>query len=134
MTRSVEHFPIVKDHELPGREFPRAVFLSVAVAYAWMMLAAWVAFGRGIEPDFELGFASLILVIGLGLPFLIFRTARRHMPWDKLTTAAFLSGNVDTATGPMPGRQAWAEVLIITAALALAATLIGIVYVLDGLH
>lgn len=122
-----------KPDELPGGEFPLAIYQSVAAAFAWMILMAWIAFGSGREPDFTLAFASLIMIVILALPLLIRVTARHHMHAEQEPLRKFLSTDVDIATGSISGREAWIEVAIIPVALALAATLIGLVYVLDGM-
>lgn len=117
-----------KPDELPGGEMPRAVYRSVIAAFAWMMFAAWLTFARGREADFALAAASLLILIFLMLPFLIYVTATHHMTAKQETLDHFLHSEVDTATGWLSGRQAWVEIAIIPVALALAATLIGIVY------
>ena len=123
-----------KPDEVPGDELPQAVYRSVVAAFAWMMLMAWIAFGRGMEPDFALGFASLLMIVFLGILLFIQTTARHHMKVRQEPVDEFLTGDVDTATGSMPGRAAWIEIAIIPAALALAATLIGFVYMFDSWH
>lgn len=135
MTHSSDETNLSKPDELPGGEFPRAVYRSVAAAFAWMILTAWIAFGSGREPDFTLAFASLIMIVGFALPLLIRVTARHHIAaeQEQEPLRTFLSTDVDIATGWISGRDAWIEVAIIPVALALAATLIGLVYVLDGI-
>lgn len=119
-----------KPDEIPGGELPRAVYRSIVFAFVWMLLAAWIAFGTAREADFTLAFASLLFFIFLGLPVLISITARHHMTAPRETLEHFLDADVDTATGPLPGRAVWIEIAVIPVALALAATLIGIVYML----
>ena len=111
-----------------GRELPAAVYISVIAAYAWLGLVAWVAFGRGASTDLELGIASVVVLIMLGLPAVIF-----HLAWTRAQTApssryAEPPSRLDTATGELRAGEAWLQILIIPAALAFAATLIGIVY------
>jgi len=117
-----------KSDEVPGAELPRAVYRSVVAAFAWMIGMAWIAFGSGMEPDFALGFASLLMIICLGILLFIQTTARHHMKAGQESLHDFLSREVDTATGSLPGYAAWIEIAIIPVSLALAATLIGAVY------
>ncbi|HML41608.1 MAG: hypothetical protein JNN24_09740 [Hyphomicrobium zavarzinii] len=117
-----------KPDELPGGELPRAVYRSVAAAFAWMILTAWIAFGIGREADFALAAASVLIFIFLALPLLIYITASHHMAAKQETLNHFLHSEVDTATGPLPGKDVWIEIAVIPVALALAATLLGIVY------
>lgn len=117
-----------KPDELPGGELPRAVYRSVAAAFAWMILTAWIAFGIGREADFALAAASVLIFIFLALPLLIYITASHHTAAKQETLNHFLHSEVDTATGPLPGKDVWIEIAVIPVALALAATLLGIVY------
>jgi type IV secretory pathway VirB2 component (pilin) len=117
-----------KPDELPGGELPRAVYESVVGAFVWMLLAAWIAFGTAREADFTLAFATLLFLIFFAILAFISVTARRHMAAQEETLAHFLHSEVDTATGPLTGRAAWIEIAVIPVALALAATLIGMVY------
>jgi hypothetical protein len=44
-----------------------------------MIGMAWIAFGTGMEPDFALGFATLLMIVLLGILLFIQATARHHM-------------------------------------------------------
>jgi len=115
---------------MPGSEFPPAIYFSVAGAFAWMLGAAWLAFGTNVGTDLDLTMVTVLAFVFLGIPTVMHHTAATRYPSVPTPMAAFLSSQVDTATGWMPARQAWLEVMLIPAALALAATLIGGVYVL----
>jgi hypothetical protein len=117
-----------KMEELPGGEMPRSVYITVWAAFAWLIFSAWLTFGVGRESDFVLGFSTLLFLIFLGLPLLIFVTAGRHKKAKQETLRHFMTHKVDTATGSLTGRQAWVQIAVIPVALALAATLIGLVY------
>jgi hypothetical protein len=104
------------------------VYLSLAAAFAWMMLAALLAFGRGGEAGFNLSMATALMVVFLAVPFVIYRTAARHLPPPD-HAGRLLPMTVETATGDLSGKAAWLQILLIPAALALAATLIGAVFV-----
>jgi cytochrome bd-type quinol oxidase subunit 1 len=110
-----------------AREFPLGIYLSVVGAYTWLLIAAWLFFGRSGWTDFELAFVSIILLILFGLPAIAIRVAwsrseDKGKPW-----ADFLFSTVDTATGPLSGGEAWLQILVIPLILALAATAIEIV-------
>ena len=117
--------------ELPGGELPNAVYRSVAFAFAWMMLAAWIAFARERGLDFDLSVGLVLFVIAGALPWIIRTTASHHMPAKSIEVRPFLYSEVDTATGPLTGREVWFQIILVPASLALAATLIGLVYVFD---
>jgi len=117
---------------MPGGEFPTAIYVSVAGAFAWMLGAAWLAFGTTTGTNLDLAMITVLGTVFLGMPAAMHHTAATRYPSASPRMADFLSSQVDTATGVMPGRQAWLEVMLIPAALAIAATLIGGVYMLGG--
>jgi hypothetical protein len=39
---------------IPGAEFPKAVYRSVVIAFAWIMAASWLAFGRPTGTNLDL--------------------------------------------------------------------------------
>ena len=115
---------------VPGDEFPTTVYRSIVIAFAWMMVAAWVAFGGTSGTDLDLAVATVLFVVFLALPIIMHRTATNrqgHKPQS--SPQRFWSSQVEIATGTLSGREAWLEVLLIPIALALAATLIGGAYV-----
>jgi uncharacterized membrane protein YtjA (UPF0391 family) len=115
---------------LPGEEFPAAVYRSIVIAFAWMMVAAWLAFGGTAGTDLDLAIATVLFIVFLALPIIMHRTAvNRHGHEPQPALQRFRSSRVDIATGSLTGREAWLEVLLIPIALALAATLIGGAYV-----
>jgi hypothetical protein len=114
---------------VPGDEFPAAVYRSIVIAFGWMMLAAWLAFGGATGTNLDLAIATVLFVVFLGLPITMYRTARNRLQRQRTIPKEFLSSRVDVATGSLSGREAWLEVILIPVALALAATLIGGAYV-----
>jgi hypothetical protein len=117
---------------MPGSEFPKAIYFSVAGAFAWMLGAAWLAFGTSAGTGLDLAMATVLALVFLGIPTAMHHTAATRHPCEPKPMAGFLASQVDTCTGPMPGHQAWLEVALIPIALALAATLIGGVYALGA--
>jgi hypothetical protein len=96
-----------------------------------MLLAAWIAFSRDGETDLNIVVGIFLFTVFAALPWLIYLTASHHKRAKSENVAHFLSTEVDTATGPLPGAAAWIQIAIIPAALALAATLIGAVFVMS---
>ena len=116
---------------LPGSEFPIALYVSVAGAFAWMFGFSWLAFGDGGGGvDLDLTMVTVLAIVFLAIPSAMYHTASTRFTSVPKRMAAFLQSPIDTYTGPMPPGQAWLEVLLIPGALALAATLIGAVYML----
>ena len=115
---------------VPGDEFPTAVYRSIVIAFAWMMVAAWLAFGGTSGTNLDLAVATVLFAVFLALPILMHRTAANRVGHEpQLSGQRFWSSQVNIATGTLSGREAWLEVLMIPIALALAATLIGGAYV-----
>lgn len=117
---------------LPGAEFPVAVYRTVVAGFAWMLLAAWLLFGTTIATDLDLAVITLLFAVFLGIPVVMYRTAASQNRIPRPRWIDFLSSSVDTFTGPLPGWQAWLQVILMPAALALAASVIGGAYVLLG--
>ncbi|HEY1245958.1 MAG TPA: hypothetical protein VGF29_14120 [Hyphomicrobiaceae bacterium] len=115
---------------VPGAEFPAFVYLSVLAAFAWIMLASWLAFAADMDAALSLGFAVVLGVVLFSLPIIMREVAAANARKKRETTGDFLSAPVETATGPLRGSSAWLQVLIIPLALALAATLIGAAFIL----
>jgi hypothetical protein len=113
---------------VPGSELTPAVYVTVFAAFAWVMLAGWVAFARDADAELALSFALVLTVVFFALPLLVFLTAK-HRARKEASPGDFLSARVETWTGTLTGAGAWLQILLIPAALALAATLIGAVNV-----
>ncbi len=116
----------------PGDELPSAVYRSVVFALAWMMLAAWLAFGKSAGTDLDLAIASVLCVVFLSIPFIMHRTASKRSQQRSQNEKRFIQSSFDTATGTISGKEAWLQVVLIPIALALAATLIGGVFALTS--
>jgi hypothetical protein len=115
---------------VPGAELPTFVYISVLVAFAWIMLASWLAFAGDMDATLALGVAVVLAVVFFALPIIMRQVAAANSPATRDAPRDFLSSRVETATGPLQGSSAWLQVLLIPWALALAATLIGVAFVL----
>jgi len=113
---------------LPGTELPGAVYITVVAAFAWMLMMAWLAFSSSDGIDLDLGIATGLALMFLGVPLAIHHTATHLMHRAGMSVRTFLSTPFDTYTGQMSPRQAWLEVAMIPISLAIAATLIGLVF------
>lgn len=111
-----------------GGELPTGVYVSVLAAFAWILFVAWLTFSGSDRTDLDLTIATIIFVMLLGIPLVVFGVASRHSRGTRISWEDFLSSTVDTASGPLPALQAWFGILVIPFALALAATLIAVTY------
>jgi hypothetical protein len=102
----------------------------VLAAFAWIMLASWLAFAADMDAALSLSFAVVLGIVLFALPIIIREVAVANTRTKHEATGDFLSAPVETATGPLRGSSAWLQVLIIPLSLALAATLIGAAFVL----
>jgi hypothetical protein len=116
----------------PGAEFPSIVYVSVVVAFAWMLTTAWLAFGNNTATDLDLLIVTVLCVMSLMLPLAMDHTNAAHLRVRHPDLKQFFSSRLDTATGSLPAGEAWLQVALIPVGLAIAATLIGIIYVFFG--
>ena len=114
---------------VPGAEFPRVVYISVLAAFAWILIASWLAFGRDTEAELVLGIAVVLGLLFFALPILLCKSARSHSAEQRKTLGEFFGSRVETATCSLTGGEAWLQVLVIPLALAFAAAAFGAVYV-----
>jgi hypothetical protein len=103
-----------------------AVYLSVFAAFAWVIVASWIAFAGGGDAELALGMVAVLTIVFFALPVLVWLTAKSHSPEPRNKGHDFLASDVEMATGRLSGRSMWLQIAIIPAALALAATLIGV--------
>jgi hypothetical protein len=118
-----ERGPGLRSRKLPATNIHPIVAIIGAACYAWIMVVAWQVFDHGTTM-LALVISAGIFLMMIGLPLRLVSMARNMQPERKTDRdfEAFLEGEVDTYTGRMPGRQAFVEILLPPAALALAAT------------
>jgi hypothetical protein len=115
---------------VPGSEFPAALYMAVFAAFAWILAASWVAFAKDGDANLALTFVMVLAVVFFALPALVYVTAKHRAHPARKPEGDFLATRVEIATGTLTGANVWLQVLLIPAALALAATLIGAISML----
>ena len=95
---------------IPGPEFPVAVYRTIIVAFAWMLAAAWLAFGGTVGTDLDLTVASVLCLVFLALPIIMYRTTCNRLRKAPLAPKHFLSSRVEVATGPLSAGEARAAI------------------------
>ena len=110
---------------VPGGELPVIVYQSILAAYAWVLIAAWLAFGGTGSVDLDLAVGTALAMVFFSIPIILYKSADLRSWVPKLGLDRFLSSRFDTATGSLSGGEAWAQILLMPLVLAIAATLIG---------
>jgi len=108
------------------------VAIGVALGAAlWFLAVTWVSFARGPEVDWDLVVVTLFFFFFFALFLLAASYALNDPRWRQRDTnfGEFLDSEVGTATGPMRGREVLLEIAVMPVSLALAATLIGLVWI-----
>jgi hypothetical protein len=118
----------------PASVHPVAIEIGLA-ATLWYLAMAWLSFAWGRGIDLDLAVVSLFFVMF----FTLFLTTASRAVHDKRwllrqeSFAAFLhDDNIAVDRGKMSGRDVLIEVTLIPVALAFAATLIGLAWMIFG--
>jgi hypothetical protein len=118
----------------PASVHPVAIEIGLA-ATLWFLAMAWLSFAWGREIDLDLAVASLFFVMF----FTLFLTTASRAVHDKRWSlrqesfAAFLhDDDIAIDRGRMSGPDVLIEVTLIPVALAFAATLIGLTWMIFG--
>jgi len=112
---------------------PVAIEIALAAAL-WFIAVTWVSFARGAEVDWDLVVVTLFFVFFFALFLFTASYGLKDPRWHQRDTnfREFLDSEVGTATGPMRGREVLLEIVIIPISLALAATVIGVIWIAVG--
>ena len=103
-------------------------------ASLWFLIVVWVSFAAGAETDLPLAMVTLIFVISFGLLILVGRYSSTDPRWSfpQRSLRDFMRCEVGLESGRVTGREALIQVALVPVTLALAATLIGIVWLALG--
>jgi len=116
---------------VPGIELPTAVYGTVMLCVVAIVAAAWLAYGHDAETRYLLFIVGMVFAAFAAIPTLIFLNGRKRAPRDgsrdSPTPERFLAVGLETASGPLSGREAWLQIALVPLSLALAAILIGTV-------
>jgi hypothetical protein len=111
------------------------VYGAAAGLVAWFLLSAWVLFDRGGDIALALGFVTLLLVVAVVLPWVLFEIWRRYrMPYEAHSREPsfhdWRAGSFSVWGARLHGTDAAIDVLLPLAAVAFGLTAIGIVFVI----
>jgi hypothetical protein len=117
----------------PSGMHPIVAKISLAAAL-WFLAVTWVSFAWGGEIDYLLVIVTLFFGMFFGL-FLLTASYTLHdsrWPVREMSFRDFLRSDVGIASGTMRGRDALIEAALIPVALAFAAVLIGLAWLIFG--
>jgi hypothetical protein len=112
-----------------------SVIPKIAIGAAvWFLVVTWLSFAWDPETDFILGVVILFFAIFFTLFLLTASYTLKDPRWPVRETSfrEFLASDIGIGDGTMRGRDVLVEVALIPVALAFAATLIGLAWVLFG--
>jgi hypothetical protein len=103
-------------------------------ATVWFLLVTWLAFAHGAETDFVLVVVILFFAFFLGLFLLTASFSAKDARWPVRDTNfhEFLGSDIRIGSGTLPGHEVLIQIALLPVALALAATLIGLAWVIFG--
>ncbi len=119
----------------PGEVGVHPIVAKIAIgATIWFLAVTWIAFAGNGEIDYLLAIVTLFFAIFFTL-FLFTASYSMHDPrWPARETSVreFLEARVGIGSGTMRGRDVLIQIALIPVALAIAATLIGLAWMIFG--
>lgn len=119
-------------HDVPGSELPSGIYRLAWIAFAWMVMAAWIGFGREGGTDLDLAFVTIVILVLTALPMLARKTALRHKSDFDPAPTCVDEAELETTSGKLPNGEVYVQVLLIPVALAIAATAFAVVYLVGS--
>lgn len=112
---------------------PMAFEIAIG-AVLWFLAVTWIAFAGKGGIDLDLAIVTLFCTIFVSLLLLVASLNGRDSRWPakQTTLRTFLDSDVQIGSGTMPGRSVLIEIALIPVTLAVAATLIGLVWMILG--
>jgi hypothetical protein len=117
----------------PSGMHPVVIEISLAAAI-WFLVVTWISFAWGGEIDYLLVIVTLFFGMFFGLFPLTASYTVHDSRWSVRETGFrdFLKSDVGIGSGTMRGRDALIEAALIPVALAFAAVLIGLAWLIFG--
>ena len=104
-------------------------FRLAMIAAVWFILVMAISFGGG-ETDLPLGIIYVFSTIFFGL-MIGFGISASRRDRQRESFREFVEGDADIASGRIKGREALLQLLILPTTLALGATAIGLVFLIE---
>jgi hypothetical protein len=109
---------------------PAVIEIALAAAL-WFIAVTWVSFAGAGGIDWILVVVTLFFAFFFALFLFTASYGLKDARWRQRNTTLreFLDSEVGTATGPVSGREVLLEIAVMPVSLALAATVIGLIWV-----
>ena len=88
-------------------------------SYAAMVALMWLTFARTGEGLFVMLIVTLVFAAFVALPLTLLRLARRESAAEPASPREYLERSTDTLTGPLNGRAALVQIIVVPALLTL---------------
>jgi|SRR3990170_923209 hypothetical protein len=111
------------------------IVIKIAIgAVLWFLAVVWIAFAGSGGVDLDLTIVTLFFAIFFALFLLLasFSLSDPRWPTKQTSFREFLNSKVGLATGEESGRDVLIEIATVPVTLAVAATLIGLAWVIFG--
>jgi len=112
-----------------------SIVVKIALGAAlWFLFVTWLFFAWGGETDFLLVIVALFFAFFLGLFLLTASYTLKDARWPVRETSLrdFLASEVGIGNGTMSGKEVVIEIALLPVVLAVAATLIGLAWMIFG--
>jgi type IV secretory pathway VirB2 component (pilin) len=115
--------PIPRSRPRPGEVHSGAVALLVGF-YGAMVALMWLTFARTGEGALFMLIVTLVFAAFAAVPLLTLRLGRREAAAKPVSFREYLGQSIDTLTGPLSGRAALVQIIVVPVLLTLC--LVGI--------
>jgi hypothetical protein len=119
------------DRTLPPKTGVHPVVIKVALsAVVWFLAVTWLDFTGGVEVDLDLAVVTGLFVAFFTLLLLTASMVIDDPRWaqPKATFTDFLNDDVPVDSGTLQGRDVLVQIALLPIALAVGATLIGLIW------
>jgi type IV secretory pathway VirB2 component (pilin) len=86
-------------------------------SYAAMVALMWLTFARSGEGELVMLIATLIFASFIVVPLIVLHLARRESAEEAAPLREYLERTIDTLTGPLEGRAALVQIIVVPALL-----------------
>jgi len=111
--------------------FPMEIWKIMALCYGALLVIALVVFAQDEQTRYVVSVCLGLALMFFGIPWLLMKTEARSRHNRRRSFTDFLGKGLRTLTGPLEGREAMVQILLVPAVLASGMLAIGVVDVLE---